>query len=82
MSMRKDSWAAPPLARIRTFSAADSQRNSHGSLDRPRNPASWPGQTDRSVLKMCIGRRTAEGSPPRSARNRLSTVANAQHGFT
>ena len=46
------------------FGDPGSQRRSQGSADRPRKPASCPGQTELSVLKMCCGKRTAAGSAP------------------
>ena len=54
---------------------AGSQRNSHGSAARPRKPASWPGQTEPSVLKMCIGSAHGRRQAAASRRGPCRTMA-------
>jgi hypothetical protein len=51
------SWIMSPSSERRAL-------RSQGSDARPRNPASWPGQTLPSVLKIRCGSVTAGGTAP------------------
>ena len=68
------SWIVYPSGVSRAF-------RSQGSDVRPRNPASWPGQTLPSVLKIRCGSVTDGGNPPRALLIRRSTAPRLGASF-